>query len=199
MALIEWFFTETIFGIVALIAPVYLALKFLNKKWGKAPNADIIAVALFFLLILTVPSYPRFKFERDTRAFLSEQTHMRIINETKWGDLVEPITWFYTSVGSFQVVSPEPLAHSPEGYKTFKEIFFRYEEEPTIYLHDVNCNEKLINTSEHKPDGTFGIIESSKELRDKDYETFCAYDWSKEIGAIQNMSKPGLKIPPESK
>ncbi len=192
MSIMEWFFTETIYGIIAIIAVIYLPIKALNKKFTKTPDAEFIAGILFFILILTVPSYPRFKFERETRAMLVEHKHMKIINETKWGDLIEPITWFHAPVGAFNVISPEPFVHSTEGFQAFKQIFFRYEEEPSLYLIEVNCKEKVHNTSEMQTNGKFHVISTENALSDSEYNTFCNTDWSEQLHAAKNFPKPGF-------
>ena len=80
MNIILWFFTETIFGIAAITAAIYSIAKILHNKINKFPEPELIAGLAFFLLLMTLPSYPRYKFEKETIEQFEKNKHFRLVN-----------------------------------------------------------------------------------------------------------------------
>lgn len=181
MAALEWFFTQTIYGLFVLAALVYGVATLLKKVVPRSPSPTIVAALAFGVLLASVPSYPRFKFERDTLAVLKSSPQTKVVATTQWGDLAEPLTWFGAPIGSFHTVTP---AHPLQG-GGFHRVILRYGEPPLITLEDPDCedNTKLVSAP-----GRDGFMHyTTKEplpMSSEDIELFCKADWTREREAV---------------
>jgi hypothetical protein len=137
MAMIEWFFTETIYGLIVLALPIYGLAYVFKKMVPRAPSPFAVAAVGFVLLLATVPSYPRFKFERDVLATLKGSPHAKVVATARYGDLLEPITWFYAPVGFVHAVSPNSQLNGGG----FRRVIWRYNEERTITDEEPDCED----------------------------------------------------------
>lgn len=174
MAVIEWFFTETIYGPVALALPIY-GLAFMVKKiTRRAPQPFVVAVLGFLLLLATLPSYSRFKFERDVLAILDRSPHARIVATARYGNVLEPITWFYAPMGFVHAVSP----NSPLEGGGFRRVIWRYGEEPTVTEEEPDCEDFTILIAAPDSEGTLRYTTAEAQpMSPQDRELFCETDW----------------------
>lgn len=184
--MIESLFTKSIYGIAAITAVSYFIALGLKKIFPKSLDPGAIAVIFFFVALLTIPSIPRYKFESNSLSSIEGKDWIRVINKTKWGDLLEPLTWFNAPTGSIYIVMPNnPIDGG------FRDVLFRYEEKPRVRISDPDCSDKTISYSE--PDGNGIFRYSSKEalrMTDKEVQIYCEYDWSKEKEALmKNLRK----------
>src|ERR1700723_2220054 len=99
-----WFFTDRIFGALLITAVAYGIAKLV-----KVPVPEVVGVVVFVLCLLTLPTYPRYKFERDAFAELAKHPEYRIVEKTYWGSSTEPVTWFHHFVGHLRAIAPDPM------------------------------------------------------------------------------------------
>lgn len=186
--IIQWFFTETIYGIGALTFAVYGLSVLANKHIKKFPAPPIITALAFFLFLFTLPSYPRYKFESETLAQFEEREHFKLVNTAKWGDLIEPMTWLKTPIGFFHFVSPDPSAYHPETGGSFKSIILRYEEAPIQELVDADCENKEISIYEPDEEGVLRYTDRfGDEMTEKEIDIYCENDFTKEADLVRDM------------
>ena len=185
--MMEWFFTQTIYGVAALAALLYALAFALKKAVPKAPDPFAVAAIGFVLLLATVPSYPRFKFERDVLAMLEQSPHMKVVATTRNGDLLEPITWFHAPTGFVHAVGP----NSPiEG--GYRRIILRYDEDPVVTFEDPDCENFTNWVSAPDPVGTVRYTTRTPEpLSQADRELFCEMDWTAEQEALMRSLTSG--------
>jgi hypothetical protein len=174
VALIEWFFTETIYGMVVLLLPIYGLAYALKKLVPKAPQPFAVAALGFVLLIATLPSYARFKFERETLAAIERSPNTKVVATTRWGAIAEPITWFHAPVGFFNTVTPD----SPLMGGGYRRVILRYEEQPTITLEDPDCEEFTNWVSAPDSGGTMRYTTTyPRPMTPDERELFCNTKW----------------------
>ncbi len=110
----------------------------------------MIAVPIFLICLFTLPSIPRYQFEREALSKIEGKDWIRVIDKTKWGSLTEPLTFIKAPVGSIFIVMP----NSPiEG--GFREVLMRYKEKPRVRMSDPDCTDHTILYSEPDSNGVF--------------------------------------------
>lgn len=177
ISIIIWLFICSIFVTMLLAAGAYGLAKLV-----KFPVPVAAGVVVFLIGMFTLPSYPRFKFEKDTYAELAKHPEYRIVQTTYWGSLTEPLTWFHSFTGHFRAVAPDPISSvEDEGMSTFRQIVFRYDEQPQEWMFNVFCNDNKISTSIRERDGKFRIISKDWEpISKENSRIFCESNWNKE-------------------
>jgi hypothetical protein len=192
MRFIEWFLLETIYGYALIVGAFGLLMFGIHRvmpKFRWAVPAGIFAL----LVLLTLPSYPRFKFEWKTNQDVAARPEFKVINATGWGDLTKPLTWFHAPKGSYWIAAPDPM-NRIEGMTSFRSVFMRFEEEPLVAMHDVDCDDNEIHTS--RPDDK-GVMRYSKPQPDKmspdERKAFCELDWTAETKAFWETAQHQLK------
>ncbi len=175
-ATLEWFFVTSIYGGVLIIAAIYLLAKGLKKKVKRFPNPEVIGGIAFLLAVFTMPSIPRYTFERQTLADIEGKDWIRIVETTRWGGIAEPLTWVNTPIGAFHIVTPELEAN------TFRETVLRYDDDHRVRIVTIYCDEREISISMPGAGGVFRYIENGRfaPMNDRDAKVYCNYDWSKE-------------------
>jgi hypothetical protein len=177
----KWLFLESIYGIAVIAAAVYFVALGINKIIPKSPNPGILAGLAFLIALFTLPSLPRYQFEKESLSQIEGKEWLRIINETQWGSVTEPLTWFNAPIGSIFMVMP----NSPiEG--GFREVLLRYEEEPRITMSDPDCSDKAILYSEPDSEGVFRYTSRTPQpMNEQEIAIYCEYDWSNEKEALR--------------
>jgi hypothetical protein len=175
-SVVTWLFAKTIYGVAAVAALVYLALRALRKTFPSLPQPAFLAVPVFVIGILTLPSVPRYQFERETLARIEGKGWIRIVNRTNWGSLTEPLTWLRAPLGSITIVMP----NSPiEG--GFRQVTMRYEETPVVSIVEPDCADSTISRSRPDQAGVFRYTTATPEkMRDEERKWYCEHDWSTE-------------------
>lgn len=170
-----WFFTDRIFGTFFLAAIAYGIAKLV-----KIPLPEAAAAIAFLLALFTLPTYPRYKFEQDTYAELAKHPEYRIAQTTHWGSFSEPLTWFRSFMGHFRAVAPDPVAgDEEEGMAAFRQIVFRYGEQPQQWMHFVFCNENRMSSSMRDSSGEFHLTSRDwQQISSENRVIFCESDWS---------------------
>ena len=170
-----WFFTDRIFGTLLFTAGAYGVAKLV-----KVPVPEVVGVVVFVLCLLTLPTYPRYKFERDTFAELAKHPEYRIVEKTYWGSSTEPVTWFHHFVGHVRAIAPDPM-NSPEDGAAFKGIVFSYKEEPREWMYDVWCKDSQMSSASPDDNGVFRLTSKDwQPISAEDRMVFCDTDWSKQ-------------------
>jgi len=180
-SMLSWVAFQSIYGIGAIAAAAYFLANGLKKISPRFPDPFIPAVLVFVLALFTLPSIPRYQFEKDTLADMEGKAWVRVISTTKIGDLVEPLTWFHTPIGSFFLVMP----NSPmEG--GFREMLLQYDEEPQIRMTDPGCMDGSIFYSAPDKEGVvrYTSVEPQR-MSSQEISMYCDYDWSTEIEALR--------------
>jgi len=177
----RWFFIDSIFGAALIAAGLYFVAAGIKKLAPKFPNPFAISAIFFFVSIFTLPSIPRYEFEKEALSQIEGKGWIRVINKTKWGDITEPLTWFHAPVGSVFTVMPEsPLEDS------YREILLRYKEEPRIRLSEPDCQEKTIRYSEPDSEGVFRYKSLERQtMNEQEMAIYCESNWTKEKEALR--------------
>ena len=137
----------------------------------------------FFALLVTLPSYPRYKFDRDVRSKILGAEHVHVINKTYWGAITEPLTWFSNYIGSTHVAFPEGLLSG----NTFRHVVMRYEEEPRIFSVTPNCADRIKDVSEPDSNGIFRYTEWNQAMTEADFQLYCVKNWDREKESVRQM------------
>lgn len=176
-SIVIWLFTHSIFGTILLAYGAYGLAKLV-----KLPVPEAAGAFAFLIGISTLPSYPRYKFEKDTYAELAKHPEYRIVQATHWGSLTEPLTWFHSFTGHFRAVAPDPIGSDKElGISTFRQIVFSYDEKPQEWMYYVSCNSNEISPLISDNNGKFNLIHDDwKPISAKDRTIFCETNWKKE-------------------
>lgn len=184
---------KTIYGVVGVAAVVYVALRALRKPFPRLPEPAFIAVPVFLIGLFTVPSLPRYQFERDTLAKIEGKGWIRVVNRTNWGSLTEPLTWFRAPLGSITIVMP----NSPiEG--GFRQVTMRYEEAPAVAIVEPDCTTSTILYSRPDQAGVFRYATAAPvKMRDEEKKWYCQYDWSMEKEALRSEALRQMKEAPK--
>jgi hypothetical protein len=178
---LEWFLTGSIYGI-ALIAALAGAVAFvLSKLTQISINHFAVGVVVFVALLFTLPTYPRYKFDRDIQSNLLNAAHVHVINKTYWGAITEPVTWFMDFIGSVNLVYPEGVLSG----NSFRHVVMRYEEEPRVYAVTPTCNEKRKDVAEPDAKGVFRWTGWNKKMTDEDFQLYCVKNWDIEKQAVR--------------
>lgn len=192
-SVLSWVFVKTIYGVVGIAAAVYVVLIVLKKAFPRLPEPAFIAVPVFLIGLFTVPSLPRYQFERDVMAKIEGKDWVRVVNKTHWGSLTEPLTWLRTPVGSVTIIMP----NSPiEG--GFRQVTMRYEEETRVSMVYPDCSTLTILYSRPDKEGVFRYTSNAPaKMSDEEQRWYCQYDWSKEREALRKEALRQMKEAPK--
>lgn len=189
LSIINWLFTGSIYGIVIIAAVVYFITLALRKTIPKVPNPYIIATVSFFIALFTMPSIPRYQFEKESLAQIEGKAWMRVVHKTKLGSIAEPLTWIKAPIGSLFIVMPN---RSIEG--GYREVLLRYKEKPVIRMADPDCIDKTILYSEPDAEGVFRYTSLKADpMNEDELSIYCKYDWSKEKEALRSEMLKQIK------
>jgi hypothetical protein len=193
MSWIEGFLFNNIYGIALLVSPLFGIAWIAHKLSRGSLLPFYIAGGLGALVFCTVPSVPRFLFEQRVLEQAASIPGIRLVNSTRWGDLVEPVTWFYAPYGAFRFVGPYSSIQDIKGpNRMFREFVLRYGEEPGIYVRQVFCDDGEYSIAAPDEDGEFRIIAKDwPELSAEDRRPFCEEDWTEEKKELRRAALSG--------
>jgi hypothetical protein len=181
VSILSWLFFHTIYGLVAVAALLYVALRELRKRFPRVPNPTFVVGPVALIGLFVLPSIPRYLFEKRTLAQIEGKGWMRVVHTTKWGDILEPLTWVNAPIGSFTIIMPEPPV---EG--AFRQMIIRYEKEPIIRTVEADCSQSTIHYAEPDKDGIFRYTTPySVEMSALQKRWYCEYDWTREEEAFR--------------
>jgi hypothetical protein len=190
---IEGFLFNTDYGIALLVSPI-VGIAWITYKLSKGSLLPFyIAGGLIVLAFLNVPSIPRFLFERRILEKAASAPGIRLVNSSRWGDLLAPITWFYTPYGFFRFVGPfSPIEDIKGPNRTFRELIFAYGEEPHVYIREVFCDNGEYSIAAPDETGVFRILDKDwQKLSAEDKKVFCEEDWTKEQEELRRSASQG--------
>lgn len=191
----------------ALFEPIYgpaaLGLLFigigylLSKRSSRAASATyVLAGLLIFIGFAVFPTYPRYKFEKETLSQLYQDPLEYVANRTPWGAITEPLTWFLDFTGSFHVVTfhsrLDALAISKDLTvpRQFVSVFLRYKEEPSVSMIKVFCDAREYFRSVLDTEGVFRSETLDwQKMDDRMYQVYCAYDWLSHVQKALESTK----------
>lgn len=176
-SILNWFFIHTIYGLAAIAGVIYLALKALRKVIPKLPQPEYIVIPLALIGLFTLPSLPRYQFERDVMAKIEGKDWIRVVNQVRVGTFYEPLTWFKPAIGSITIIMPN---HPLEG--GFREATMRYGEEEILSWVEPDCTDQTIWYSRPGNEGVVHYV--PVRMSDEQTQRYCEYDWSKEKEAL---------------
>ena len=185
------FLTGNIYGIAILAAPFYAAFWLLRKIAPRFPHPAIPTGVAVFLMILSFPSYPQYKFEANVQDIVAQAEHLTIVSETHWGAITEPLTWFAAPVGAFRIVGPDLAAgtwyDSNKPNNSFQVIVARYDEPELVMLVDADCEKRTMHAaSASKPNEAFRYMtQHPEEMDDVAYRDFCKTDYTEQFEALR--------------
>ena len=181
--IINWIFFESIYGVL-IIAGIFFGITTILKNIiPNLPDLTAIVGLIFFVLLFTMQTYPRYKFHKKALETIENlPPYAHVINKSYWGDIVEPATWFKNFIGSVYIVSPDDSISSIGSSNQFKSMLLRFEEDPEITLISTDC-ESRTKTESHPVDGAWKFKSSDLDakMNNLDIEVFCETDWKKEI------------------
>jgi hypothetical protein len=177
---IKWIFIDSIYGIAIIAAIAYFLAFGIKKIIPKFPKPEFFAGFIFFIALFTIPSIPRYQFEKNALAQIDGKPWIRVINKTKWGDITEPLTWFNAPVGSIFIVMPNDISIGG-----FREVLMQYDKEPKVSMSDPDCTDNTIFHSVPDSEGTFRYTSNeAKQMTEKEIKMYCEYNWSLEKQAL---------------
>lgn len=184
ISIAKWLFLESIYGIALIASAMYFIASGIKKVIPKAPHPIAIAALAFIVALFTLPSLPRYEFERESLAQIEGKEWIRIVKTTKWGSFTEPVTWLRAPIGSISMVMPNTPMEG--GYR---EVLLRYNERPRIKMADPDCSQKTIFYSEPDGQGMVRYTSSTAQVMNaQEVSIYCDYDWSKEKEALRAES-----------
>lgn len=176
---IESFLFSTIWGVALLASPLFAIAWVFNKLLKGSETPYYIAGGLAILMNVTVPSIPRILFEKRILEQTRDAPGFRLIDTYVLGDFAEPLTWFYDFHGYFRFIRPESPYFVVFETPVFREIIFRYGEEPKIFLVEVHCDTKNVSVSAPGDDGVFYLLgDDWGKLDSKQHTIYCERDWT---------------------
>ena len=184
MRIVEWFLTQTIYGIIILILPIYGGAYLFKIFFPRFPSPFAVAAGCFILLIATVPSYPRYKFEKQVLSIMEESPHIKIIAKANYGDFTEPLTWFRAPLGFVHLVAPNHPIH----VGGFRRVLMRYDEETEVTIEDPDCENLTIMVAAPDSKGVFRDTTNKRSpMSNEDKKLFCDTDWSSEHEKLRDL------------
>ena len=179
--IINWIFFESIYG-VFIITGIFFGITFILKKLiPNLPDLTAIGGLIFFVLLFTMQTYPRYKFHKkaiETIENLPPYAH--VIDKKYVGHILEPLTWFTSFIGHLYIVAPS----YDSGFSgEFKSLLVRYDEYKTIQQvsnHEVDCETKETSISQPDKEGVFRYTVWSEKMTESEIELFCERNWSEE-------------------
>lgn len=180
-SIVNWIFSGSIYGVAIIAGAVYLLGLAFKRVIPKVPDPAIFGGLAFVIALLTLPSIPRYQFERQALSLIQGKGWIRVMNKTTWGSMTEPLTWFNAPIGSMYIVMPNnPI----EG--GFREVLMRYEEEPQVAMIDPDCADMTIMRSRPDTEGVFRYTSKSPEdMTEKEISLYCEYNWAEEKTALR--------------
>lgn len=187
MALLEWFFTETIYGIFLLCLPVYGAAWVVKKFFKAAPHPGSITFLAGLALLMTVPSFPRYQFQTKGLQMAQDHPEYKLVSKAGYGDFLEPLTLINTPIGFFQFVSPDPLSYREGEDNQFHEVILRYKEDRQEKIVHAYCKDKTVEISEPDSKGMFRhTTDKPKEMNKWQEKDYCQTNYSEQVEAIRS-------------
>jgi len=188
-SILSWLFFESMIGIVVITGIVLIVFILLQKVIPKAPNPLYIACAVFFIGLFTLPSIPRYKFEKDVFTELNGKDWVRIVDKIKRGHIAEPLTLIKTPVGYFKAVMPnvdDIVMPNSDDIAAFTEGIFQYKKEPILSIVITDCNKHIIlQYSQPDNEGVYRqLLEEPIKMNEDEKRIYCEYDWTKEKQAL---------------
>jgi len=176
----NWLFLNSVYGIIAIAGLVYVILRAVRKRVPTFPNPVVIAIPIAIIGMLTIPSIPRYQFEKETLAQIRGKNWIRVISQTQWGDLTEPLTLIRAPIGTFFLVLPEnPMTGG------YREVLIRYGERTRVSLSEPDCTDSTISHSEPDDQGVFRYTaDFGRRMTASEFAIYCEYDWSREKEAL---------------
>jgi hypothetical protein len=186
-----WFFSETIYGIAVVAAPIYGVFWLLRRIWPRLPHPGVPTAVFALAALFSVSSIPRYTFEATALENVKLAKHMKLVATSKWGSITEPITWFHEPIGFFRLVGPssgvgEVYDHNSER-NSFTSVVLRYGEDKQLIQHaDADCSDKTVWYSQPDENGILRYATNSAvTMNEKDHEIFCETDYSEEQAYIR--------------
>lgn len=170
------FFSGSIYLISIPLLVIYFLLEKLRKvfpRYKRIPNPANAVAVCFVLSIFTLPSLPRYQFERDTLLKIDQAKHLKLLSSNQAGSLTEPLTWFRAPIYSVYLAGPKLGTES--SFQTVRET---YKQETEFGIVDAECGEMLISYSYADSKGTFRYVIQNETMSEIEYQDFCEEDYS---------------------
>jgi|TARA_B100000315_G_C14453885_1_gene530450 hypothetical protein len=179
--IINWIFFESILGTFIITGMFFGIASILKKLIPSLPDFTALGGVLFLILLFTMQTYPRYEFHKKALESIENlPPYAHIIDKTYTGDILEPITWFKSFIGSLYIVAPS----YDSGFSgEFKSLLVRYDDYKTIQqvsLHEVDCETKETSISQPDKEDAFRYTVWAEKMTESEIELFCEKDWSEE-------------------
>tara|TARA_Y100001934_G_C12025149_1_gene618729 strand:- start:141 stop:755 length:615 start_codon:yes stop_codon:yes gene_type:complete len=186
------FASENLYGMAILLLPIYGIFWLLRKVFPRSPNPLGVVLIIGVLGIFTLPSIPRYFFEQEILQKLEQNKNLKLIHSAKWGAIIEPLTWFYSPIGSFYIVGPSGIAGTyykkDESRNSFRTLLFRYKEDPQFRLVDADCKDRTVWMSGPDKNGTYRYLtRTAMKMFDVQVKTFCEEDYTEQMAILREM------------
>lgn len=186
MALIQWFFTETTYGIFLLCLPIYGMARAVKKVFKAAPDPSVITVLAGVVLFLTMPSIPRYQFQAEGLRMAQEHPEYKLAWTFRYGDILEPLTLVNAPIGFFKFVNPDPLTYQPGEGGEFHAVVLRYKEDRQQMIVHASCQDKTMSISRPDSSGVYRYTtEGEVEMSEQDIEIYCHTDYSEQMNFMR--------------
>jgi hypothetical protein len=177
-SLAQWFFLDSIYGGILVVAAVYSVAKFVKFRHASSPNPEVLAGVVLVLCFLILPAIPRYYFERQTLDELDGKNWIRITNETYAGAIWLPVTWVKTPLYSITAVMPELIEAD-----SYQLIRLTFDKEPYVASVTAWCEDSNIWFAEPDKAGTLRYTER-RSMRQAERQLYCESDWGEQRDAL---------------
>lgn len=182
------FAAENIYGFLPIMIVVYFVFVLLRKIFSNLPHPGVFVGLAFFIALFTIPSMPRFNFEKEILSKYSSAGEFKLVNKAGWGALHEPITLINTPTGFFHYVMPVAPAvfgsFDKNMEREFRSKIHRFDEPEISQIVNVNCPYNSISKSEPQ-DGIFRYTHFNEQMNDSERKIYCETDYEPEVRMFQ--------------
>jgi energy-coupling factor transporter transmembrane protein EcfT len=195
MDFLNWYISFTsrsLYGFLPILAVVYAVFFVLRKAFKKLPDPGVFVALAFFIGIATIPSIPRYTFEKEVLSYYKNLDEFKLVDSAKWGALVEPLTLIKTPTGFFHFVGPldfYPFVFGLNNQRQFLSMIHRYEEPTVSQVVHADCSDMTYWLAE--PGQSIVKEQSSYEKMNNNQKiSFCETDYARQV----KISNCKLKI-----
>ena len=195
---------QNIYFWLPILGGVY-GLAYLARKYrSRAPDPFAVAGVGFFLLLLVLPSLPRYMFGDITRNQLSnDEPWFHFIESGSFGSLTEPMTWIVAPEDDLLFVSPNVYFmtggmpyNKDNSRNTFISMRVTYNSGKAFELIEMDCASSMVSRSFTDGSGVSRAL-PARRAEAPELEVFCNRDYSdsaqmiyRHLEEISNLKQP---------
>lgn len=185
-SLVLWF-ARNYYAMALLCVPVFVFFWGLKKRFEKAPDPIVSTLIVGVAIMLLLPTYDRFDFERKTSAGLKmgRSFAFKIVKTEPLRDIAEPLTWFIDFTGVYMASMPKPLTYEQGKYGSFDFRTMVYGQHPEKIYVDARCRERTVDIQARDRQRVFQTVAVGQEMDEFQFRVFCETDYREQIDYLR--------------